>query len=157
MSIVIAAPEIMTSAATDLASVGSTLNAANAAAAAPTMGVLAAAEDEVSAAIASLFSSHGKAFQALSARAAAFHCQFVQALNSAGSAYAAAEAANASPLQALVDGAQSLAFFSPVELLTGRPLVGNGANAEPLTGQNGAPGGWLIGRASCRERVYACV
>ncbi len=45
----------------------------------------------------------------------------------------------------LVQGAQSLAVFSPVKDLTGRPLVGNGANAAPGTGQNGAPGGWLLG------------
>jgi hypothetical protein len=67
MSYVIAAPEIMTSAATDLATIGSTLSAAHAAAATETTGVLAAAEDEVSAAIAQLFSGHGRAYQALSA------------------------------------------------------------------------------------------
>ena len=83
MSFVIAAPELVTAAATDLANIGSTLNAANAAAATQTTGVLAAAEDEVSAAIAALFSSHGQQFQALSAQASAFHSQFVQALNSA--------------------------------------------------------------------------
>ena len=144
MSYVIAAPEFVTAAATDLANIGSTLNAANAAASSTT-GVLAAAEDEVSAAIAALFSSHGRGFQALSAQAAAFHDQFVQALSEAGSAYAAAEAANASPLDAAVQGAQSLAVFSPVKDLTGRPLVGNGANGAPGTGENGGPGGILIG------------
>jgi len=69
---VIAAPEMMVSAATDLASIGSTLNVANAAAPAPTTGILVAAEDEVSAAIAALFSAHGQGFQALTAQAAAF-------------------------------------------------------------------------------------
>ena len=73
MSFVIAAPEMMTSAATDLAGIGSTLSAANAAAAAPTTGIVAAASDEVSAAIAALFSWHGQAYQALSAQAAALH------------------------------------------------------------------------------------
>ncbi|MGA7055186.1 MAG: PE domain-containing protein, partial [Mycobacterium sp.] len=42
MSFVIAAPEFVTAAASDLANIGSTLNAANAAATAPTTGVLAA-------------------------------------------------------------------------------------------------------------------
>ena len=56
MSFVIAVPEFVASAATDLSNIGSTLTAANAVAAAPTTGVLAAAEDEVSAAIASVFS-----------------------------------------------------------------------------------------------------
>ena len=145
MSFVIAAPEVVTAASTDLANIGSTLNAANGAAATQTTGVLAAAEDEVSTAIAALFSGHAQAYQALSAQAAAFHAQFVQALTSAGSSYAAAEAANASPLAAVVQGAQSLAVFSPVKDLTGRPLIGNGANAAPGSGLNGAPGGWLLG------------
>ena len=145
MSSVIAAPELITNAATDLANIGSTISEANAAAATQTTGVLAAAEDEVSAAIAGLFSGHGQRFQALSAQAAAFHAQFVQSLSGAGSSYALAEAANASPLQAVVQGAQSLAVFSPVKDLTGRPLFGNGANGAPGTGENGAPGGWLLG------------
>jgi len=63
-----------------------------------TTGVLAAAEDEVSVAIAALFSAHGQGYQALSAQAAAFHGRFVQALTGAAGAYTAAEAANASPL-----------------------------------------------------------
>ena len=96
---VTAAPELITTAATDVANIGSTLNAAHAAAAAPTTGVLAAAEDEVSAAIAAVFSAHGQGFQALGAQAAAFHSQFVQALTGSARSYANAEAANASLLQ----------------------------------------------------------
>ena len=94
MPFVIAAPELVTTAATDLANVGSALSEANAAAANPTTGVLAAAEDEVSAAIASLFSGHGHAYQAMSAQAAAFHEQFVHTLTSGAESYAGAEAAN---------------------------------------------------------------
>jgi hypothetical protein len=63
--------------------------------------VLAAAGDEVSAAIAQIFSGHGQAFQSLSAQAAEFHSQFVHAVTGAGGAYVAAEAANVSPLQEL--------------------------------------------------------
>jgi triacylglycerol lipase len=73
MSSLIAVPELITTAATDLGNIGSTLNAARAAAATQTTGMLAAAEDEVSAAIAAVFSAHGQGFQALSAQAAAFH------------------------------------------------------------------------------------
>ena len=145
MSYVIAVPEMMTSAATDLATIGSDLGAARTAAAAPTTGILVAAEDEVSAAVAAVFSAHGHGFQELSAQAAAFHAEFVRSLNGAVGAYKAAEAANASPLQAVVQGAQSLAVFSPVKDLTGRPLIGNGANGAPGTGQNGGAGGWLGG------------
>jgi PE family len=129
MSFVVAAPEFVAAAASDLANIRSAISSANAAAAARTTGVLAAGADEVSAAIATLFGAHAQDYQALSAQMTAFHAQFVQALNSAGSSYAAAEAANASPLQTLEEDVQSLAVFSPVELLTGRPLFGNGANA----------------------------
>jgi len=84
MSYVVAVPEFVSSAASNLSNIGSGLNAANAAAAVPTTAVVAAAGDEVSAAIASLFSGHGQAYQALSAEAAAFHGQFVRALSGAG-------------------------------------------------------------------------
>jgi PE family len=99
MSFVIAAPEMVASAASNLTSLGSMISEANAAAAGPTTGVVAAAGDEVSAGIASLFSSQARDFQALSAQAAAFHAQFVQALAGAGNSYAATEAANASLLK----------------------------------------------------------
>ena len=92
MSNLITAPEMMTSAATDLATIDSNLSAAHTAAAAQTTGLLAAADDEVSTAIAALFSAHGQGFHRLSAQAAAFHNQFVQALNVGAESYASAEA-----------------------------------------------------------------
>src|SRR3954466_1028096 len=78
MSYVIAMPEFVTAAASDLAHLGSTLNAASAAAAFPTTGVRAAGADEVSAAVAALFGSHAQTFQTVSTQAAEFHAQFVQ-------------------------------------------------------------------------------
>ncbi|OBI14985.1 lipase [Mycobacterium sp. E2327] len=109
MSFVIAAPGFVAEAATDLAGIGSSLSDANAAAAASTTNVITAAEDEVSAAIAELFSSQGQSFQAVVTRAAAFQEQFVQALTAAAGSYARAEAANvaafaASPVQTLEQG-----------------------------------------------------
>lgn len=92
-------PEWVAAAAADAADVASAIGAANEAASASTTGVLAAAEDEISAAIAELFSAHGQGYQALSAQVAQFHSQFVQTLTNAGGAYAAAEAASAAPLQ----------------------------------------------------------
>jgi PE family len=50
MSLSISAPEMLTAAATDLASTGSAVNAANAAAAVPTTAPVAAGGGEVSAA-----------------------------------------------------------------------------------------------------------
>ncbi|WP_156690197.1 PE family protein, partial [Mycobacterium sp. Marseille-P9652] len=143
MSYVITVPETMTSAATDLAAIGSNLSAANASAATRTTGLLAAAEDEVSAAIAALFSAHGHGFQALSAQAAAFHEQFVQVLSAGAGAYVSAEAAN---VAAQTTGQDLLnAINAPFLAATGRPLIGDGANGAPGTGQNGQPGGWLLG------------
>ena len=141
MSFVVATPDVLAGAASTLAGLGSSISAANAAAAAPTTGVLAAASDEVSAAIASLFSWHGTAFQEISAQAAAFHNQFVQTLGSGVSAYAGAEAANAEQtMLGAVNGA--------VQTLTGRPLIGNGANGTTNAqgvGTAGGAGGWLSG------------
>ncbi|REZ43497.1 PE family protein, partial [Mycobacterium tuberculosis] len=62
MSFVIAAPEVIAAAATDLASLGSSISAANAAAAANTTALMAAGADEVSTAIAALFGAHGQAY-----------------------------------------------------------------------------------------------
>ncbi len=75
MSFVMAAPEFMTAAATDLQSIGSSLTEANAAAVGQTTRVLAAGNDEVSAAVAALFGGHAQAFQAVSAQASAFQGQ----------------------------------------------------------------------------------
>jgi hypothetical protein len=98
---VIVVPQSLASTASDLAGLGSTINAANTAAAVQTTSVAAAAQDEVSGAIAELFSAHAQEFQALSAQAAGFHDQFVRAMNSGAAAYATAEAANVTPLQSL--------------------------------------------------------
>ncbi|MCV7078273.1 PE family protein, partial [Mycobacterium szulgai] len=140
MSFVLVTPEMLTSAATDLQSIGSALRTAHAAAAAPTTALLAAGADEVSAAIAAMFGAHGQAYQVLSAEAAMFHQQFVQTMSAGGAMFAAAEAANASPLQSLLDG-----INAPIQAATGRPLIGNGVNGVAGTGQNGTDGGWLIG------------
>ena len=153
MSFLVVAPEWVESATADLASIRSALNTAHLAAAAPTTGIAAAGADEVSAAVASLFGGFGQEFQAASAQASRFHAQFVQALNSAGGSYLAAEAANASPLQAIEQsllGAvnapaaaasgplQTIEQFvigvinTPTEILFGRQLISTGT--VPLAG-----------------------
>lgn len=98
MSFVNVAPQLVSTAAADAARIGSAINTANTAAAATTQ-VLAAAQDEVSTAIAALFGSHGQHYQAISAQVAAYQQRFVLALSQAGSTYAVAEAASATPLQ----------------------------------------------------------
>ncbi|MCV7102459.1 PE family protein [Mycobacterium palustre] len=98
MSLLTAAPEFITAAASDLASVGSTIETAISAAEGPTTEIAAAAADEVSTQIAALFGAHAQEYQALGAQAAAFHSQFVQALTAGASSYEAAEAANVAAL-----------------------------------------------------------
>nr|MBC9865862.1 PE-PGRS family protein [Mycobacterium pseudoshottsii] len=137
MSFVVASPEYVAAAASDLAGIGSALSTANAAAA-PTIEVLAAGADEVSAAIAAFFGAHAQAYQALSEQASAFHLQFVQAMTAGAGAYAGAEAVNASPLQAALD-----VLNAPAQALFGRPLIGDGAGGAP--GQSGGDGGLLYG------------
>ncbi len=141
------APEALASASADLSGIGEAIREATSAAAPSTTGIVPPALDEVSAAISRLFGGYGQEFQSLSAQGAAFHGRFVQLLSSAQGAYAGAEAANASPLQAVMAAVDPnvQAPFSPFLLLTGRPLFGNGANGAAGTGQAGGAGGWIIG------------
>jgi hypothetical protein len=136
------APELLVSAAANLESIGAALNGANAAAAVPTTGLLAAGADEVSAAVAALFAEQAREYQALSAQVNAFHQQFVQALNSGAASYLAAEAVSARPLQTLEQDVLGV-INAPTEVLLGRPLIGDGGNGGP--GQPGGAGGLLYG------------
>ncbi|MEK1122243.1 PE family protein, partial [Mycobacterium ulcerans] len=139
MSYLIAVPDLMAHATTELSSIGSALTAANAAAAVPTTGVLAAGADDVSAAVASLFAGHAQAYQSLGGQVAAFHQQFLEGLRGASGAYVAAEAANVWPLQDLLG-----LINAPTQALLGRPLIGNGTNGTAAN-PNGGVGGLLIG------------
>jgi hypothetical protein len=116
MSYVMAVPEVVAAAATDVAAIGSALSAAHIAAAAPTVGVIPAAVDEVSASVAHLFSRYAQDFHALAAQAAAFHQQFVQHLHATASSYVTAEAANAASLLHMTANAGSAAAALPSSL-----------------------------------------
>ena len=63
MSFLVAEPELVTTAAGNLAGIGATIEEANAAAAARTTAVTAAAADDVSLAIAEMFGTYGQQFQ----------------------------------------------------------------------------------------------
>ena len=142
MSYVVAAPESLVAA--DVSGIGSAVRAANTAAAGSTTQVLAAAGDEVSAAISGLFANYARGFQALSAQGALFHAEFVHALSSGARGYAAAEAANAAPLQTVEQGILG-AINAPTNAVLSRPLIGNGSNDAAGTGQAGGAGGILWG------------
>ena len=72
MSFLMVEPDVVSTAATSLANIGSTISEANAAAALPTTNLLAAGADEVSAAVAAFFGAHAQGYQALSAQARRF-------------------------------------------------------------------------------------
>jgi PE family len=95
MSFVTTQPEALTTAAGTLQGLGSAMAAQNAAAAAPTTGVVPAAADEVSALTAAQFAAHASLYQAVSAQATAIHELFVATLGTSAGSYAATEAANA--------------------------------------------------------------
>jgi len=95
MSFVSTQPEALTAAAGTLRGIGSAMSAQNAAAAAPTTGVVPAAADEVSALTAVQFATRAQMYQAVSAQAAAIHEMSVNTLGTSAGSYAATEAANA--------------------------------------------------------------
>lgn len=99
MSFVTTQPEALTAAAANLQGIGLALNSQNAAAAAPTTGVIPAAADEVLALTAAQFAVHAQMYQAVSAQAAAIHEMFVNTLGVSAGSYAATEAANAAASQ----------------------------------------------------------
>lgn len=143
MSYLTAFPELLASAATDLSNIGSALIEANTTAAAPITTMVPAAADEISAAITALFANHALTYQMLSRQANTFHVQFVEALSAASASYAAAEAANASPLEAVVQDLLGV-INAPTNALLGRPLIGDGATGT-ATNPNGGAGGLLFG------------
>ncbi len=140
MSYVIAAPEMMAAATTDLATIGSTLSAAHTAAAAPTVTVMPAGADEVSMSIAHLFSRHAQGYQGLAGQASLFHKQFVQQLKASAGSYASIEAANALLLRPLNAGAGSSA--TAIAALSG-PLLNSLLTSVSLNFSRGAWLGWL--------------
>ena|SRR5947209_18771692 len=94
MSFVEIVPEILSTAAGNLQSIGSAVCSQNAAALAPTTALVPAAADEVSALTALQFTAHAHLYQTVSAQATAMHQMFVTMLAAAADAYASTEVAN---------------------------------------------------------------
>lgn len=122
MSFVSVTPDLVQGAAQDLAGIRSSLAEAATAATGPTTGLAAAAQDEVSIALASLFGNFGQEFQALSAQAQAFHEQFVNLISAGAGAYLSTEAAN---VEQTLLGAMTDPMAAPAAALDG--LSGFGA------------------------------
>ncbi|BBZ44383.1 PE family protein [Mycobacterium parmense] len=128
MSFVVATPDAVQAAAEKLAGIRSALVEASASAGVPTTGVVAAAQDEVSASVAAMFDTFGQEYQAISAQATAFHEQFVNLISSGAAAYLGTEIANAEQ-NALNAGGGSLATLNG---LLGQPGGTAGALASSL-------------------------
>jgi hypothetical protein len=123
MSYVITQPQMLATAAANVAGIGSTIGEANAAAAARTTGVVTAAADEVSGSIATAFNEFAQEYQAVITNATAvINGEFAPALAAASGAYAAAEAA-----------AKTLSRLSPI----GSPT--SAANIALVMGPSGLP------------------
>ena len=128
MSFVTAAPEELQAAARNLAGIRSMLAESSASAAGPTAGILAAAEDQVSAQVAAFFGAFGQGYQVISAQAQAFHEQFVNLLGAGAGAYLGTEVANAE--QSLLN-----AVNGPVQGLLGQSAgASGGAMAAAASG-----------------------
>ena len=97
-SFVFTTPEALAQASGDLSGIADALHGATAAATPSATGIVAAAGDEVSAAIARVFGGYADEFLGLTAQAVQFHARFARAVGEAGAAYATAEAANVPPL-----------------------------------------------------------
>lgn len=147
MSFVGAVPEFIGTSARDLVGIGMTISNSNAIAAGPTVALSAAAGDQVSAAVAAFFSGHARGYQTLSAQAAEIHDEFVQKLGSGANNYAAAEAANAAPMDSAL-----VATNTADKAATG-PQTAGGADATPTSGANGPLRGSGGGSAGAQQRA----
>jgi hypothetical protein len=94
MSFVTTQPEALTAAASTLQTLGTSMAAEDAAAAAPTTGVAPAAADAVSALQAAQFSTYGTWYQQVSAQATAIRQMLVNTLGTSAGSYGDTEAAN---------------------------------------------------------------
>ena len=146
MSFLFVSSDVLETAAQDVAGIGARISAASSAASSTTQ-VMPAAADEVSTAIARLFGTYAQDYQTVIAQAMVFHDQFVAGLTAGAGAYALTEAANAGPLQTVVQDVLGV-INAPTEALFGRALIGNGANGYTNAqgiGTPGQPGGILLG------------
>lgn len=98
------APSFLASAAADLGRIGTTVENACSAATVRTSGLMPAAGDEVSAAIAGVFSAHGDQYRWAASRVAKFHSEFTRALADAATNYVQAEWRNAALLSNATQG-----------------------------------------------------
>ncbi|WP_204081250.1 PE family protein [Mycobacterium riyadhense] len=135
MSFVFVTPDLLAISASDLAGIGSAIGAANAAMATPSTAVVAVAADDVSTAVASLFSGYAQSYQALGGQAGAFHDQFVRTLNAAAATPAAG--------QGLAPEPPAPEDSSATAATPAKALAASASTATPATRANSAkPARW---------------
>lgn len=106
MSLLTVVPDAVATASSNIENLGSSLRSAGDAAVRSTTAIAPPGADEISAAITTLFGTHGQEFAAVNARAAAFQAEFVKLLNGGALQYVNAEIANAQQaLSGLLAGA----------------------------------------------------
>ncbi|AYE93878.1 hypothetical protein C0J29_02805 [Mycobacterium paragordonae] len=141
MAYVVATPDFLTAAAGDLAALGSTVTAAGAVAAHSTTSLLAAAEDEVSTAVATLFSAFGREYQAVARQTSQYQEGLALRLATTANAYQATELANAE--QAMPNPAAATRISVPgagplylPNFLTRLPYLGQLFYADSIPGSS---------------------
>ena len=136
MSFVTTQPEALAYAAGKLKTLGSTMAAESAAAAAPTTGVVPAAADEVSALQAEIFEAYGSLYQSVNAQATAIHELFVHTLGASAGSYAATESTNSVATSSPLSQAMSR-LSAAVSAAAGDPPPGSAlANIVDIGGGN---------------------
>ncbi|OBK22166.1 hypothetical protein A5634_08340 [Mycobacterium asiaticum] len=133
MSYLSVQPDVISSAATNLAEIRTAVSAASAAASGPTTGLLSAAADEVSEAVAQLFGAYGAEYNAAIAKVGALQEEFARTLAAGGLAYLETEIVNAasnalSPILSPLKSLLSEAATAPAAAIT---LV-MGASGYPI-------------------------
>ena len=91
---VTALPAGLDSAASGLASIGTTVAASNAAGAAPTLGVVPPAAEPASVLLAAAFGTHAGVYQTTQAIGSVIHAMFVATMAASSASYAGTEALN---------------------------------------------------------------
>ena len=114
--------------------------------------MVAPASDQVSGAVTAVLTAYGREYQAISAQLSEFHEEFARGLAAGAGAYAAAEAANASPLQTLEQDVLGV-INAPTNPLLGRPLIGPGTNGAPGPGLMAGQAGFCGAMAVAAGRV----
>lgn len=162
MSYVVAAPEAITGAAENLASIDSALGDVTAATAAATTELAPAAADEISLAISRLFGSYGHDFSDVAAQLRSYHRDFIDLVNSGAAAYTDAEtdatallATARAPIQSLLADVPTAASSLGVSNVYQDLWTNTASNVQSLASTWSADPAPFLRQIVTNEQVYA--